>query len=297
MIHGSIVAGSIVAIVTPFRNGNIDEDAFKDLIEFQIENGTHGIVPCGTTGESPTLSHEEHEYVIELTVNAVNKRVPVIAGTGSNSTKEAIRLTRFAKEIGADAALLVAPYYNKPTQEGLYLHFKQIASQVDIPIILYNIPGRAGVNIAPETIARLARDFKNIIGVKEATGSIPQASKILHLCGMDFVLLSGEDGINFPLLAIGAKGFITVTANIAPKDVSDLYNHFNNGEFEKARDLHYKLLPLNEALFIETNPIPVKAALSMMDKINYEYRLPLSEMAPGNYEELKTALSDYGLIG
>jgi 4-hydroxy-tetrahydrodipicolinate synthase len=291
MIHGSMVA-----IVTPFRNGKIDEKALKDLIEFQIENGTHGIVPCGTTGESPTLSHEEHEYVIELTVNAVNKRVPVIAGTGSNSTKEAIRLTRFAKEIGADATLLVVPYYNKPTQEGLYLHFKQIATQVDIPIILYNIPGRTGVNMTPETIARLAGDFKNIIGVKEATGSIPQASKILHLCGMDFLLLSGEDSINFPLLAIGARGFITVTANIAPKDVADLYNHFNNGEFEKARDLHYKLLPLNEALFIETNPIPVKAALSMMDKIKYEYRLPLSEMTPGHYEELKTVLSDYGLI-
>jgi len=291
MIHGSIVA-----IVTPFRNGKIDEGALKDLIEFQIENGTHGIVPCGTTGESPTLSHEEHEYVIELTVNTVNKRVPVIAGTGSNSTKEAIRLTRFAKEIGVDAALLVAPYYNKPTQEGLYLHFKQIASQVDIPIILYNIPGRAGVNITPETIARLAGDFKNIIGVKEATGSIPQASKILHLCGMDFLVLSGEDALNFPLLAIGAKGFITVTANVAPKDVADLYNHFKNGEFEKARDLHYKLLPLNEALFIETNPIPVKAALSMMDKISYEYRLPLSEMTQAHYEELKKALSDYGLI-
>jgi len=291
MIHGSIVA-----IVTPFRNGKIDEDALKDLIEFQIENGTHGIVPCGTTGESPTLSHEEHEYVIELTVKSVNKRVPVIAGTGSNSTKEAIRLTRFAKEIGVDAALLVVPYYNKPTQEGLYLHFKQIASQVDIPIIIYNIPGRSGVNMEPETIARLAGDFKNIIGVKEATGSIPQASKILHLCGMDFLVLSGEDGINFPLLAVGARGFITVTANVAPKDVADLYNHFNNGEFEKARDLHYKLLPLNEALFIETNPIPVKAALSMMDKINYEYRLPLSEMTQAHYEELKKALSDYGLI-
>ncbi len=291
MIHGSMVA-----IVTPFRNGKIDEKALKDLIEFQIENGTHGIVPCGTTGESPTLSHEEHEYVIELTVNAVNKRVPVIAGTGSNSTKEAIRLTRFAKEIGADATLLVVPYYNKPTQEGLYLHFKQIATQVNIPIILYNIPGRTGVNMTPETIARLAGDFKNIIGVKEATGSIPQASKILHLCSKDFLLLSGEDSINLPLLAIGGRGFITVTANIAPKDVADLYNHFNNGEFEKARDLHYKLLPLNEALFIETNPIPVKAALSMMDKIKYEYRLPLSEMTPGHYEELKTVLSDYGLI-
>lgn len=291
MIHGSMVA-----IVTPFRNGKIDEKALKDLIEFQIENGTHGIVPCGTTGESPTLSHEEHEYVIELTVNAVAKRVPVIAGTGSNSTKEAIRLTRFAKEIGADATLLVVPYYNKPTQEGLYLHFKQIATQVNIPIILYNIPGRTGVNMTPKTIARLAGDFKNIIGVKEATGSIPQASKILHLCAKDFLLLSGEDSINLPLLAIGGRGFITVTANIAPKDVADLYNHFNNGEFEKARDLHYKLLPLNEALFIETNPIPVKAALSMMDKIKYEYRLPLSEMTPGHYEELKTVLSDYGLI-
>jgi len=291
MIHGSMVA-----IVTPFRNGKIDEKALKDLIEFQIENGTHGIVPCGTTGESPTLSHEEHEYVIELTVNAVNKRVPVIAGTGSNSTKEAIRLTRFAKEIGADATLLVIPYYNKPTQEGLYLHFKQITTQVDIPIILYNIPGRTGVNMTPETIARLAGDFTNIIGVKEASGSIPQASKILHLCAKDFLLLSGEDSINLPLLAIGGRGFITVTANIAPKDVADLYNHFNNGEFEKARDLHYKLLPLNEALFIETNPIPVKAALSMMDKIKYEYRLPLSEMTPGHYEELKTVLSDYGLI-
>lgn len=291
MIHGSLVA-----IVTPFRDGKIDEDALKNLIEFQIENGTHGIVPCGTTGESPTLSHEEHEYVIELTVKTVNKRVPVIAGTGSNSTKEAIRLTRFAKEIGADAALVVVPYYNKPTQEGLYLHFKQIASQVDIPIILYNIPGRSIVNLAPETIARLAGDFKNIIGVKEAAGSIPQACKILQLCGMDFLVLSGEDALNFPLLSIGGKGFITVTANIVPKDVSDLYNHFNAGEFEKARDLHYKLMPLNEALFIETNPIPIKAALSMMDKISYEYRLPLSEMAKENYKELKQALIDYGLI-
>lgn len=291
MIHGSIVA-----IVTPFRDGKIDEDALKNLIEFQIENGTHGIVPCGTTGESPTLSHEEHEYVIELAVQTVNKRVPVIAGTGSNSTKEAIRLTRFAKEIGADAALVVVPYYNKPTQEGLYLHFKQIASQVDIPIILYNIPGRSAVNMTPQTIARLAADFKNIIGVKEAAGSIPQASKILQLCGMDFLVLSGEDALNFPLLTIGARGFISVTANIAPKDVSDLYNLYADGEFEKARDLHYKLLPLNEALFIETNPIPIKAALSMMDLMKYEYRLPLSEMTQDNYDEVKKVLSDYGLI-
>lgn len=291
MIHGSLVA-----IVTPFKNGKIDEDALKKLIEFQIENGTHGIVPCGTTGESPTLSHEEHEYVIELTVKAVRKRVPVVAGTGSNSTKEAIRLTRFAEQIGADAALLVVPYYNKPTQEGLYLHFKQIASQVRIPLILYNIPGRSGVNMNPETVLRLAQECKNIIGVKEASGSLIQASKILYLCGRDFLLYSGEDALNFPLLAIGARGFITVTANVAPRDVADLYEFYIKGEIDKARDLHYRLLPLNETLFIETNPIPVKAALSMMDKIAYEYRYPLCQMSEKNYQELKTALTDYGII-
>ena len=291
MIHGSLVA-----IVTPFKNGKIDEDAFKKLIEFQIENGTHGIVPCGTTGESPTLSHEEHEYLIELTVKAVKKRVPVVAGTGSNSTKEAIRLTRFAEQIGADAALLVVPYYNKPTQEGLYLHFKQIASQVRIPLILYNIPGRSGVNLNPETILRLAKDCKNIIGVKEASGSLTQASKILYLCGRDFLLYSGEDALNFPLLAIGARGFITVTANVVPRDVADLYELYIKGEIDKARDLHYRLLPLNDALFIETNPIPVKAALSMMDKIAYEYRYPLCQMSENNYLELKKALTDYGII-
>ncbi|HSE83485.1 MAG TPA: 4-hydroxy-tetrahydrodipicolinate synthase [Thermodesulfobacteriota bacterium] len=291
MLHGSIVA-----IVTPFKNGQVDDGALKELIEFQIENGTHGIVPCGTTGESPTLSHEEHEYVIELTVKAVKKRVPVIAGTGSNSTDEAIRLTRFAEKVGADAVLSVVPYYNKPTQEGLYLHFKHIASAVNIPIILYNIPGRSGVNMTPETIARLAKDCKNIIGVKEATGSLQQGSKILYLCGMDFILLSGEDAINFPLLAVGGRGFITVTANVAPRDVAELYNTFMRGEIDQARELHYKLLPLNEAMFIETNPIPVKAALSIMGKIRGEFRLPLCPMAPSNYEKLKTALKEYGLI-
>lgn len=291
MIHGSIVA-----IVTPFKNGRIDEKSLEDLIEFQIENGTHGIVPCGTTGESPALSHEEHEYVVELTVKAVRKRVPVVAGTGSNSTREAIRLTKFAEKVGADAALLVVPYYNKPTQEGLYLHFKQIASEVKIPIILYNIPGRSGVNMNPETIARLARDCKNIIGVKEASGSVQQASKILYLCGVDFILLSGEDALNFPLLAIGGKGFITVTANVAPRDVAELYNSHTRGELNQARELHYKLFPLNEALFLETNPIPVKVALSVMGKVRDEFRLPLCSMSPGNLEKLKTALKEYGLI-
>lgn len=291
MIHGSIVA-----IVTPFKNGSIDENALKDLIEFQIENGTHGIVPCGTTGESPTLSHEEHEYVIELTVKAVRKRIPVIPGTGSNSTDEAIRLTKFAEKVGADGVLSIVPYYNKPTQEGLYLHFKQIASQVKIPIILYNVPGRSGVNMAPETIARLAKDCKNIIGVKEATGSVQQACKILYLCGMDFILLSGEDIINFPLLTVGGKGFITVTANVAPRDVAELYNSYERGEFNQARELHYKLLPLNDAMFIETNPIPVKVALSIMGRVRNEFRLPLCQISPGNLEKLKAALKEYGLI-
>ncbi len=291
MIHGSIVA-----IVTPFKNGSIDENALKDLIEFQIENGTHGIVPCGTTGESPTLSHEEHEYVIELTVKAVRKRIPVIPGTGSNSTDEAIRLTKFAEKVGADGVLSIVPYYNKPTQEGLYLHFKQIASQVKIPIILYNVPGRSGVNMAPETIARLAKDCKNIIGVKEATGSVQQACKILYLCGMDFILLSGEDVINFPLLTVGGKGFITVTANVAPRDVAELYNSYERGEFNQARELHYKLLPLNDAMFIETNPIPVKVALSIMGRVRNEFRLPLCQISPGNLEKLKTALKEYGIV-
>ncbi len=291
MIHGSIVA-----IVTPFNNGSIDEKALKDLIEFQIENGTHGIVPCGTTGESPTLSHEEHEYVIELTVKAVKNRIPVIPGTGSNSTAEAIRLTKFAEKVGADAALSIVPYYNKPSQEGIYLHFKQIASQVKIPIILYNVPGRTGVGINPETVARLAKDCKNIIGVKEATGSVQQASKILYLCGMDFIVLSGEDAINFPILTVGGKGFITVTANVAPRDVAELYNSYQRGELNQARELHYKLHPLNEAMFIETNPIPVKVALSIMGRVRSEFRLPLSPLAPANLEKLNAALKEYGLI-
>jgi 4-hydroxy-tetrahydrodipicolinate synthase len=288
--------GSIVAIVTPFKNGNVDEKALSELIEFQIENGTHGIVPCGTTGESPTLSHEEHEHVIELTVKTIKKRIPVIAGTGSNSTQEAIRLTKFSEKVGVDAALLVVPYYNKPTQEGLYLHFKKIASEVNIPLILYNIPGRSGVNMNPDTIARLAQDNKNIVGVKEASGSIQQASKILYLCGMDFIVLSGEDSLNFPLLAIGAKGFITVTANIAPRDVSELYNTFADEKFNQSREYHYKLHALNEAMFLETNPIPVKTALGLMGKINNEFRLPLSPMSPGNLERLKNTMKDYRLI-
>lgn len=291
MLHGSLVA-----IVTPFKNNKIDEKALENLIEFQIENGTHGIVPCGTTGESPTLSHEEHESVIKFTIDTANKRVPVVAGTGSNSTREAIRLTQYAQDAGADVALVIVPYYNKPTQDGLITHFKTVADNTNIPIILYNVPGRTGVNMLPETIAELNESCKNIVGVKEASASLEQASKILYLCGEDFILLSGDDAINFPLLAIGGKGFITVTANIVPKDVSELYNTFINGDIEEAKKTHYKLLELNEALFSETNPIPVKTSLSLMGMIENEFRSPLCEMSSNNLSKLKATLTNYGLI-
>ena len=288
--------GSFVAIVTPFKNNKIDETALGDLIEFQIESGTHGIVPCGTTGESPTLSHKEHESVIRFTIETVNKRVPVVAGTGSNSTEEAISLTKFAKSAGADGTLVIVPYYNKPTQEGIYQHFRNVASSVDIPIILYNVPGRTGVNMQPETISRLSTDFPNIIGVKEASGSLTQASKILNLCGMDFVLLSGDDMLNFPLLTVGGQGFITVTANIAPKEVAGLYNKFASGDVNGARDIHYDLLNINDTLFIETNPIPVKTALSLMGKIELGFRSPLCEMSKANLDRLKSELKALELI-
>ncbi len=291
MIHGSIVA-----IVTPFINGEVDYDKLGELIEFQIENGTHGIVPVGTTGESPTLSHEEHREVIKFTIEQVNKRIPVIAGTGSNSTREAINLTRFAKGAGADAALVVSPYYNKPTQDGLFNHFKTIADEVDIDIVLYNVPGRTVVNINPETIAKLTGECANIVGVKDATGSLENVSKIIHLCGEGFIVLSGDDAVNFPILTVGGNGFISVTANIVPKDVADLYNLFAENNIEGAKNLHYKLLPLNELLFVESNPIPVKAALNLMGKINSEIKPPLYEMSASNKDRLKKAMKEYGLI-
>ncbi len=288
--------GAFVAIVTPFQNGRIDEPALRDLIEFQIENGTHGIVPCGTTGESATLSHEEHERVVEITVDQVKKRVPVIAGTGSNNTSEAIRLTKHAKECGADAALMITPYYNKPTQEGLYQHFKQVAETVNLPIILYNIPGRTAVNMEPETIARLAQ-IPNIVGVKEATGSMKQITDILRLCGKDFVVLSGEDYLTFPLMCVGGKGVISVVSNIAPRDMADMCTHYLQGRFQEAQTLYYKLLPLCHAMFVETNPAPVKAALKMMGKIpSDEVRLPLVGLSAANKAKVEQALKDYGLI-
>ncbi|MBC7357467.1 MAG: 4-hydroxy-tetrahydrodipicolinate synthase [Desulfacinum sp.] len=288
--------GAFVAIVTPFRNGAVDEPALRDLIEFQIENGTHGIVPCGTTGESATLTHEEHERVIEITVDQVKGRVPVIAGTGSNNTAEAIRLTKHAKECGADGALMISPYYNKPTQEGLYQHFKTVAETVDLPIILYNIPGRTAVNMEPETIARLAR-IQNIVGVKEATGSMKQITDIIRLCGEDFVVLSGEDYVTFPLMCVGGKGVISVVSNVAPRDMADLCTHFLEGRFREAQDLYYKLLPLCHAMFVETNPAPVKTALKLMGKIDSDHvRLPLVPTSEAGTAKVRKALEDYGLL-
>jgi len=298
--------GSIVAIVTPFstKGGSacggkklvIDEKKLRELIDFHIKNGTSGIVPCGTTGESATLSFEEHERVIEITVEQVKKRTPVIAGTGSNSTEEAIMLTRQAAQAGADASLQVSPYYNRPTQNGLYEHFKAIAESVDIPIILYNIASRTGVNIEPETIAKLSGDCKNIVGVKEASGNLDQMSRIKSLCGKGFALISGDDSLTLPILAIGGTGIISVVANIVPKDVADLVAEFQKGNIEKARQIHYKLLPLIKAIFIETNPIPVKTAMGLLGMCCPDLRLPMCSMLPENLERLKKALNDYGLL-
>jgi len=292
---GAMFKGAIVAIATPFKKGKVDEEALRGLIEFQIKNGTDGIVPCGTTGESPVLSHKEHDRVVEITVNAVKKRVPVIAGTGSNSTDEAIRLTRHAYDVGADGALIVAPYYNRPTQEGLYQHYKLIAEKVPIPIIVYNIPSRTGVNITPDTMAKLSK-IKNIVGVKEAAGSLQQMQEMITACGPNFSVLSGDDFFTFPLMCLGGHGIISVASNVAPAAVAELVDAISAGKFKKAKELHYKLTPLVNSLFIETNPAPVKAALAMMGKIQYEIRLPLVKLSDANYEKLKQALKTFGLI-
>jgi len=287
--------GSLVAIITPFRNGTLDEKAFGDLIEWQIANGTDGIVPCGTTGESATLTHEEHKRVVELTVEVVKRRVPVIAGTGSNSTDEAIEFTRHAKSAGADAALLISPYYNKPTQEGLYRHHKAIADAVDLPQILYNIPGRTAVNITPQTVARLAQ-LRNIVGIKEGAGSLQQVSEIVQLCGERFTVLSGDDALTLPMLAVGAKGVITVTANVAPADMAALVDAWEAGDTAKTRTLHFKLYPLFQALFLETNPIPVKHALALMGKATADLRLPLCPMSQDNLDKLTRVMKDSQLL-
>ena len=287
--------GSMVAIVTPFKKGKLDEKALGDLIDWQIAQGTHGIVPCGTTGESATLTHEEHERVVAFTVEAAKGRVPVIAGSGSNSTDEAIALTKHAKKAGADGALLITPYYNKPTQEGLYRHYKAVAEAVDLPIVLYNIPGRTSVNMLPPTVARLS-SIRHIVAIKEGSGSLQQVSDIIQACGERMTVLSGDDALTLPMMALGAKGVITVTANIVPKDMAKLVEAFAAGKLADARKLHYKMSPLFAALFYETNPIPVKEAMGMMGKCSAELRLPLCPMAADTREKLSRALKDYGLI-
>lgn len=287
--------GSIVALVTPFRHGKVDEVALKELVEFQIAGGTDGIVPCGTTGESPTLDHAEHKRVIDVVIQTTNKRVPVIAGTGSNSTDEAISLTKHAKQAGADAALIVLPYYNKPTQKGMIEHCRAIADQAQLPLILYNIPGRTGVNMLPETVAVLA-DHPYIVGVKEATGNLEQMTQDIVLCGDKLSYLSGDDTLSLPLMSLGGSGVISVVANIVPRDVANMAHAFLGGDWKRARDLHLKLFPLCQAMFYETNPIPVKTALAMMGKCCEEFRLPLCSMLDANRKRLEAALKAYGVI-
>ena len=288
-------SGSLVAIVTPFKDGKFDEQSYAELIEWQIANGTQGIVPCGTTGESATLTHQEHDRVIAFTVEVVKRRVPVIAGTGSNATDEAITFTKHAKEAGADAALLITPYYNKPTQEGLYRHYAAVAKAVDLPLILYNIQGRTCVNMTPDTIARTAK-LANVVGIKEGSGSLGQVSEIIHQCGEKFTVLAGDDALTLPMMALGAKGVITVTANVSPKNMANLVNAALGGNFALARTYHFKLAPLFSALFYETNPIPVKEALAMMNKIAPDIRLPLTPLSADNRERLRQVMKDSGLI-
>lgn len=290
-----IFQGSMVALVTPFQGGRVDEPMLRELVEFHINNGTNALVPCGTTGESPTLSHDEHRRVIELTVEAANRRVAVIAGTGSNSTDEAIDLTRFARQAGADGALLVLPYYNKPTQAGLIAHCRAVADAAELPLILYNIPGRTGINMLPETLAVLA-DHPYIVGMKEATGNLEQMTHDIVLCGDKLSFLSGDDTLTLPLLAVGGRGVISVIANIVPRDVADLTHAFLGGDWKRAREIHLKLFPLCQAMFYETNPIPVKTAMALLGMISGELRLPLCPMSEPNLNRLKTAMRAYGLL-
>ena len=283
--------GSITALITPLKNGEIDEKAFQDFVEWQIKQGSHGLVPCGTTGESPTLTHQEHERVIDLCVEAANKRVPVIAGTGSNSTDEAISLTKFSKESGADAALVVTPYYNKPTQEGLYQHFKSINDSCDLPIIIYNIPGRSVVDINIETMTKLAK-LKNIIGVKDSSNDLTRPLLTAKNITKNFCQVSGEDGTIVPFLSQGGQGCISVTANIAPKMCSDLHKEWQKGELKKVQSINSLLFPLHNALFLETSPGPVKYAASLLKICSNELRLPLVSISSNTKKEIKTVLTN-----
>ena len=286
--------GAFVAIVTPFKNGKVDEESLRSLIEYQISDGANGIVPCGTTGESATLSHEEHDLVIRIAVEASKGKVPVLAGTGSNSTQEAIKLTQHAQDAGADGSLQITPYYNKPSQEGLYQHFSSIAADTDLPVILYNVPGRTSVNMNPATVARLAK-IKNIVGIKEASGSLQAISEIIDFCGKDFIVLSGDDALLWPILAVGGKGVISVSANILPGKVAEMCKAAADGDIARARSLHYEMREVNDVLFIDTNPVPVKAALHLMGKIENEVRTPLVTLSSSHLESVKEVLNKHGL--
>ncbi len=285
--------GCFVALVTPFKNGEVDYTKLRELVDWHLDQGTDGIVPCGTTGESPTLSHQEHQEVIKAIVEHVAGRVPVVAGTGSNNTTEALRLTEFAAKAGAAAALMITPYYNKPEPEGMYEHFRTVAEAVDIPIILYNVPGRTGRSITPETVARLA-EIPNIVGIKEASLSIDQVVDILRRC--DITVLSGEDSLTLPLMAVGAKGVISVVANIIPKDMMAMIRAFNDANMARALEINQKMFPICKAAFIETNPIPIKTAMKLMGLLNGELRLPLSPMTSAHEAQLSEVLADYGLL-
>ena len=292
----STFQGSIVALVTPFRNGKVDEAKLRELVEFHAKHGTDAIVPCGTTGESPTLSHDEHKRVVEIVVEAARGRMPIIAGAGSNSTAEAIDLTAHAKQAGATGALIVNPYYNRPTQEGLYRHFRAVAEAVEIPIIVYNIASRTAVNVETDTLARLVKDCPNIVGVKEASGSLDQMTQVILACGPDFSVLSGDDVLTLPLLAVGGRGVISVIANLVPRETAEMTHAALAGDWKLARDLHLRLFPLSRAMFIETNPIPVKEAMAMMGMIEPEYRLPMCRMSEGNRQRLKAVLEQSNLL-
>jgi 4-hydroxy-tetrahydrodipicolinate synthase len=288
--------GSFVAMVTPFRNGKVDEAKLRELVEFHVTNGTDGLIPCGTTGESPTLSHDEHRQVIETVIAAARGRIRVVAGTGSYSTAQAIELTKHAERAGAAGALVVNPYYNKPTQEGLYRHYRAVAESVGIPILVYNIQSRTAVNVETETMARLARDVRNLAGVKEASGALDQMSQVIAACGPGFSVLSGDDNITLPLLAIGGSGVVSVIANIVPRETAEMVHAALDGDFKRARDLHYRLFPLARAAFLETNPIPIKEAMAMAGMLEPELRLPMCRMSDANREKLRVILKPYGLI-
>jgi len=288
--------GSFVALVTPFRNGKLDEAKVRELVELHASHGTDGIVPCGTTGESPTLSHDEHKRVVEVVIEAARGRLKVVAGTGSNSTAEAIDLTRHAERVGAAGALIVNPYYNKPTQDGLYRHFRAVAEAVAIPILVYNIQSRTAVNVETATLERLVRDVRNVAGVKEASGSLDQMSQVIAACGPDFSVLSGDDNLTLPLLAIGGHGVVSVIANILPRETAEMVHAALEGDWKRARDLHYRLFPLARAAFLETNPIPIKEAMAMAGMLEPEFRLPMCRMSDANRERLRAILTQYALV-